>query len=157
MLPLLLIAYRSVAAIQDTGQTSQDVAAQELDNKSIEALQVRAQQAATQITELLTNVVEDTQYLTHLQPDATLYLEFYHSRSSQIWFQTGTPEAATQLIKQTPLYRELAYIDASGMEVLRIRNGAILPPQELRNVSDPANTTYLTETYFADTAAIASG
>jgi hypothetical protein len=150
LLPLLLIAYRSVAAIVETGETAQGVAARELDNKSIESLQVRAAQTAERISALLEQSVQDTIYVTHLDPDPQVYLGYYYSRLGTLWYESGTSQSSVSVYRPTPLYRELAYLDASGQEVIVIRDGNLVSSQDLRNVADPANTTYKTETYFAE-------
>jgi hypothetical protein len=42
----------------------------------------------------------------------------------------------------------MTLIDRNGNERIKISNGAIVPGSKLVNVSDPANTTYRSETYF---------
>ena len=150
LLPLLIIAYRSVVAIMETGNTAQSVAARELDQKSIDSLQVRAAQTAERISALLNQSVQDTLYISRVAPDQQVYLSYYFSRQGTLWYESGTPQSSTTVYRPTPLYREIAYIDATGQEVIRIRDGNLVSGADLRNVSDPANTTYLTETYFAE-------
>ncbi|MBN2146330.1 MAG: HAMP domain-containing protein [Anaerolineales bacterium] len=157
LIPLLLITFRSVTAINATGKAAQDVAAQELDEKSIEALQVRATEIVHQISALLEASVEDTLYVAQLIPDENAYLDFYRSHSRQVWHLNGSEDQITKIIYQKYLYTEMAFADASGQEQLRIRNGELLPPEELRNISIPANTTYRTETYFSDAVALPQG
>ncbi|MCH8905106.1 MAG: sigma 54-interacting transcriptional regulator [Bacteroidetes bacterium] len=49
-----------------------------------------------------------------------------------------------------PLYKEVAYIDHRGQEVIKIVNNEIISKEQLKNVSFPENTTYKSETYFKD-------
>jgi serine phosphatase RsbU (regulator of sigma subunit) len=72
-------------------------------------------------------------------------------RRDTITYPDGTAQGKQLTI---PVYREIAYIDRNGQEKVRVTDGKIVPPSELRNVSDPANTTYKSETYFADTKAL---
>jgi HAMP domain-containing protein len=157
LLPLILIAIRSVVAIQQTGQTAQDVAANELDTKSIDALTVRAQQTTLNISKLLRDSVQDTLYVARLEPDADSYMNYYTTRTGELWYETGTADAPVEVTENVPLYREMAYVDASGHEVLRIVEGELVSEDALRNVADPANTTYKTETYFAEAGALPVG
>ena len=149
--PLLLISYNSLTAIKRTGDTAQAVAATELDNKSIEALYIRANQTVSEVEELLDLAVQDIHYASLLSPSLKAYLPFYESRTSELWYATGSPDAPDENRTQMPVYREMTYIDANGQEVIRIVDGALVPVSELRNVADPSNTTYKTETYFSET------
>lgn len=156
-LPLLLIAYRSVAAINDTGKAAQDVAANELDEKSIEALAVRARQVAQQVEDLLEIGVQDTRYAAKLPLDERVYQDFYQARNRWMWYLVGTEMSYKEVKRQIPLYREMAFANASGQEVIRIVDGVVLPAEALRNVADPSNTTYRTETYFAEASSLPEG
>ncbi len=157
IIPLLLISYNSTTAIEETGNTAQDVAAAELDNKSIEALQVRVKQTAVQISLVLEHSVQDTLYAANLEPTFETYKTFYQSRKSDLWYQAGTEDSPQETTRTLPLYREMAFIDKSGQETLRIVDGKRIPENDLRDVSNPANTTYLTETYFDQTIGLPQG
>jgi len=154
LIPLVLITYRSINAINDTGQAAQDTAVQQLDEKSIEALRVRAVQVAAEVESLLEDVASDTHYLASLQPDAQVYMQFYQSRNRSFWYLLGTDLEMHSVIETIPMYRELTFVDLTGQELVRIRDGKLLPTEELRNVADPANTTYRSETYFAEALAL---
>ncbi len=143
ILPLLLISYNSSNAILRTGEEAQDVAIKALDNKSIEALYLKAHQASSEVEALLEIGVQDVRYASLLSPAVEAYLPFYESRSGELWYQEGRVE--------TPLYKEMTYIDADGQEIIRIVEGVQVPENKLRNVKDAADTTYKTETYFSET------
>ena len=151
VLPILLIGSTSSTAIRETGNTSQEVAVTELDNKSIEALYIRANQISSEVEALLAVAVQDVHYASLLSPSLNAYLPFYESRVGELWYATGSPDIPDENRAQMPVYREMTYIDANGQEVIRIVDGALVPVSELRNVTDPLNTTYKTETYFSET------
>jgi len=150
IVPLVLVSLTSFNAIEGTGEQAAEVAVSELDRKSIEALRVRAEQTASQISAFLDVRVADTQYAAMLPPTTGAYLSFYRSHKSDLWFLRGSPEApvSDQIKRMIPTYHEMAFIDASGQELIHIVDGTLVPQEQLRNVADPANTTYLTETYF---------
>jgi HAMP domain-containing protein len=150
LVPLALVSYTSFAAITDTGATAERTAKEELDAKSIEALEVRAEETAAQISAFLDSRAQDTRYAALLPTSPEAYLSFYRSRNGYLWFLRGSPEAPapTQARRLVPVYREMAFVDSSGQETIRIVDGALLDQDQLRLVSDPANTTFLTETYF---------
>jgi hypothetical protein len=159
LVPLVLVSYTSFAAITNTGATAERTAKEELDTKSIEALQVRAEETAAEISAFLESRAQDTLYAALLPPSPDSYLSFYRSRSSYLWFLRGSPEAPapTQARRLMPIYREMAFIDATGQETIRIVDGALVGEDELRDVSDPANTTYHTETYFEQAKSLPRG
>ncbi len=159
LVPLVLVSYTSFAAITNTGATAERTAKEELDTKSIEALQVRAEETAAQISAFLESRAQDALYATLLPSSPEAYLSFYRSRSSYLWFLRGSAEAPapTQTRRLMPIYREMAFIDPTGQETIRIVDGALLGPERLRRVSDPANTTYLTETYFEQANSLPKG
>ena len=51
----------------------------------------------------------------------------------------------------------MALIDKNGKEQIKIVDGQAVPAKKLVNVSDPANTTYKTEDYFAKTKKLNKG
>ena len=157
LVPLGLLGLNSLNAIQQMGNTAKESAEEELDQKSIEAVQVRAEQAARQIEALLDSSVTDTLFAASLEVDQLAYQRFYSSHSRNLWYLRGGDSQIQEVIEQKPLYREMAYVDANGQEVLRIIDGQLVPADQLRDVSDPANTTYLTETYFKDSLALSEG
>jgi HAMP domain-containing protein len=157
LVPLGLLGANSLNAIQEMGATAKDSAVTELNQKSIEAVQVRAEQAASQIETLLEASVKDTLFVAGLEPDAINYEQFYTSRLGRLWYLRGDPAQPQEVIEQIPLYREMAYVGFDGFELLRIVDGDLLPEEALRDLSDPANTTYLTETYFQEAIALSEG
>jgi hypothetical protein len=55
------------------------------------------------------------------------------------------------------LYRSIALIDRFGQEQVVIKDGRFLSAQELRNVSDPADTEFKSEDYFKKIRALKKG
>src|SRR4051794_40072798 len=157
LIPAALISYSAIMGYYNAGQQGADVAHEELNRLAVSALQVRVQDAAQSVSVLLERGVQDTLAAAGLARTNPGYQYFQQTREGELWYPAGTSAAPREERRQVPLYREIDYIDANGQERLRVRDGQIVAPDQLRNVSDPANTTYRSETYFADTKRLPRG
>jgi signal transduction histidine kinase len=113
-----------------------------------ESLKMRASQVAETVADFLRQSESDLIFLSRSPLSQAALLNFYASRRGEIWYRTGNSAAPLEVREQVPLYRSIALIDKNGQEQLVIRGGAIVPVAELKNVSEPGNTEYLTEEYF---------
>ena len=118
------------------------------DIQASESLQMRASQVAESMADFLRQCESDLIFLSRSQLDQGTLLNFYASRRGDIWYRTGSKSAPLETREQVPLYRTIALIDKHGQEKLVIRDSAVVPAAELKNVSDPARTEFLTEDYF---------
>jgi HAMP domain-containing protein len=157
LLPLLLNALIAFEGYQTASDEATSATKEVLDERSLQSLQLRTVETANAISLFLQNAVQDTRSFALIPPTAVNYQQFYHAHTGEIWERQGTNEEYRQVRYQAPLYKEIAYIDATGQEQIRLVNGEIIPPDQLRNVADPANTTYKTETYFNDTKDLRPG
>ena len=107
-----------------------------------ESLQMRASQVAERMADFLSQCESDLIFLSLSQLDQATLLNFYASRRGEIWYRTGSASAPLETREQVPLYRSIAMIDKHGQETLVIRDGAVVPAAELKNVSDPARTEF---------------
>ena len=113
-----------------------------------ESLQMRASQVAESVADFLHQCENDLIFLSRSELDQATLLNFYASRRGEIWYRTGSISAPLEIREQVPLYRSIALIDKNGQEKLVIRDSIVVPASELKNISDPANTEFLTEDYF---------
>lgn len=118
------------------------------DIQASESLQMRATQVAKSMADFLRQCESDLIFLSSSQLDQATLLNFYASRRGEIWYRTGSSSPPHEAREQVPLYRSVALIDKHGREKLVIRDGAVVPAAELRDVSDPSRTEFLTEDYF---------
>jgi signal transduction histidine kinase len=118
------------------------------DTQASESLQMRANQVAENVADLLRQCESDLIFLSRSQLDQATLLNFYASRQGEIWYRSGSASDPLETREQVPLYRSIALIDKAGREKLVIRDGAVVPASELKHVSDPARTEFLTEDYF---------
>jgi len=154
LIPLLILSVTALNGYNSASEQATGVAANALDAKSAQSLQLRAIESAQSLSRFLDELVRDTKTLTLLARAPESYIAFYQASQSEIWYRTGSVNSPQDRRQAIPLYREIAYIGADGRERIRIVDGRALPDSELRDVSLPSNTTYRTENYFNDTRAL---
>ena len=119
----------------------------------------RANDIAGRVTQLLNQCENDLRALEMMPRTAEAYATFSDRHRSRIWTRTGTNDAPRETFLDLPLYRELSFIGADGLERIRIDTDGSDPliHHQLREVSDPFETTYRCETYFDDAHALGVG
>jgi hypothetical protein len=122
-----------------------------LDNKSQEDIRARAVNTANEVANFLTESNKDLQVATIIPSTEAVYKQFVSENKKPVWVKR---DGKIQQIL-IPLYKEMALIDKNGNEQIKIVDG--LATKKLVNVSDPANTTYKTEDYFAKTKNLNKG
>jgi len=155
LIPQIVLGLLALSGINDAGATSIARSREALDAKSADALELRAIETAGAIARFLEEREADLRTLASIPRTDEDYLTFYQAHQQEVWRTPGVvhaEEAAT-----TPTYREIAYVDATGQEMVSIVDGGIVPPGARRDVANPANTTYRAETYFAETRDLAAG
>lgn len=120
-----------------------------LAEESLKALELRAVDLSLHVASFLREREQDLRTLAAMEPSAETYIAFSQSKRGILW----TPEGTFEL----PLYKEIAFVDTTGQEVIRIVEERSMPEGALRDVSQPQNTEYKRETYFADTIDLEPG
>ncbi|MBN1661290.1 MAG: methyl-accepting chemotaxis protein [Anaerolineae bacterium] len=116
---------------------------------SLDALELRAVDLARRIAVFLSDREQDALALAAIPPSTEAYTGFFRAKKGPFWTKEGTLDL--------PLYQEIAFVDTTGQEIVRVVDGTPVAPGDLRDVSRPENTTYLRETYFADGMALDAG
>jgi signal transduction histidine kinase len=155
LIPLALLALNSSRSIDAVEMLLLDSATRALDEQATEALELRAEMVGRRIADFLDSTEQDLRTLAQLPTQAEVYRRFSNQHRREVWHRVREHGEIVEKRESLPIYRELAFIAASGRERLRLVDGE--PVSELRDVSDPANTTYRNETYFADTRALPPG
>jgi signal transduction histidine kinase/HAMP domain-containing protein len=146
LVPLVLLAINSSHSLRSVEGLLRENATEALDTQAARALELRAAMVAREVGDFLHSVEGDLHDLALLPPQTEIYLEFLSRHNREIWYRAGTDAAPVEARAMFPLYSELAFVGPDGRERLRIGDGQVAT--DLRDVSDPAQTTYLTETYF---------
>lgn len=116
-----------------------------------------AESYARTVSEFLKEREEDLKELSRLPRTEASFLRFYQMKKGKVWHAIMTKKGFVEKKEYLPLYKEIAFIDDKGEEKIVIKNGKPLLINELRNVSNPKNTTYLKEDYFEKAKALKAG
>jgi PAS domain S-box-containing protein len=146
LLPLGLQALLGLHFIRQTGGLAGRASQDALNERSTEALELRAIETANAIAAFLAERETDLRALAFLPRTDQAFVAFAKSHGRELWLL----ERGWEVRRTTPLYPEIAYIDAQGVERIRVSDGQVVGQNHLRRVSDPKATTFKSETYFAD-------
>ncbi len=147
LLPLMLLSYFAFKSLDTVEHILRTSAIEALDAQAAETLELRAVMVADEVRTFLRRIESDLGALAQLPTNPESYLWFSNSHRRPLWVRTGTNAAPREEYISARLYSEIAFIGPDGVEQLRVVDGELV--DELRDVSRPENTTYLTETYFS--------
>ena len=149
--PLLIFSVYTLITISSTGRQIESQLMKNIDDKTKETIEFQAILIANSIEKFLKQREGDLFSLLKVTPTSDNYILFSKQHESEIWTRAGTNENPFELHIMVPIYKEIAFVDKNGNELVKIREGKIVPKKNLRNVSDPKNTTYKSEIYFNET------
>jgi len=160
--PFIALAYFTLESYQQTRDDVVGQSRQALDSKAFEDLEARTVLLAEAVATFLRERESDLDTIASLPRTEAAYLGFASAKHSQIWTVVGQGD---EVYIQLALFREIAFIDASGMEVIKVSNQCeqypftcqVVVVQDLLDVSDPQNTLYMNEDYFAESMALEEG
>lgn len=155
------VTSKAVQGYEQMAQEAIPPSREALVKRSEESFELRAFDTAKRIAGFLYEREKDLRVLVLLPREGQAYLDFFRAHASPVWTTEGTaadsPERKEGVIVDRPLYREVAFVDRDGREVVKIRDGEIVPETDLVNVSWPQNTTFKKETYYAEAMMLDEG
>ena len=151
VIPLSLMAFLIANGMFKLGVTIKERTVNVLDNKAQEDIKARAVNAANEVASFLMESNKDLQVATIIPSTEAVYKQFVSENKKPVWVKR---DGKIQQIS-IPLYKEMALIDKNGNEQIKIVDGQAV--KKLANVSNPANTTYKNEDYFAKTKNLNKG
>lgn len=140
-IPILILMNQSFSNLDKTRGVLKTTIETTVNEQTRELYKLQAKNLAKRISEFLRFCETDLHNFSLLPPDPNLYLEF--SQNNKRWVNSSDD--------YKPLYKEIAFIDKSGQEQIKVINDKLVNKTQLKNVSDPKNTTYLSELYFEKT------
>jgi hypothetical protein len=153
VIPLLLISSLIAFSIVHFGGISRSGATLALDQKSQQEIKVRAVDLAQGVADFIRERQKDALIGTILPSTPRAYQEFLATKTGDVWVK----KEGAVVKEQLPLYVEMSYIDRNGNELIKISDGKAAPAGELKDVSNPANTLYKSEDYFAKARVLNKG
>ena len=153
VIPLSLMAFLIANGMFKLGVTIKERAVSVLDQKSQEEIKIRAINTADEVANFLNERRKDVLTATIIPANEVAYKQFLKENNKNIWIKEKNK------IKQisTPLYTEMALIDKTGKEIIKIVHGQTVPANKLNIVGNPLNTTYKVEEYFDKTKTLNKG
>ena len=160
--PIYVIITFTQQSYQDTQSEVVTQSQKALDAKAIQGLEARAILTANSVADFLNTREDALRFLSSQAPDAESYMAFGLAQNGSLW--TITSDGVEEHFEM-PIYREIAFVDMSGREQIKVSNECTEYPfvcgmkasNDLKDVSKPANTLYKSETYFSESAKLKAG
>lgn len=147
--PLVWLSFDAAARIAEVRENAVAQATRTLDAKAGKALEMQAQEVAGEFERFLGERLGDLLLLADLHKAPEHFRAFHEAKRGEVWARAASPGGGMGSARvSVPLYSELAWIGADGRELLRMTDGQAAKKEELRDVSDPRNTTFGVEDYF---------
>ncbi|MGO9017672.1 MAG: ATP-binding protein [Syntrophobacteraceae bacterium] len=154
--PLGILGFWTLRSMMEIGESAINSTTAQLESRARESLELRAVELAKRVSQLLQSCEADLLTLKMLPQDPGVYLRFSLNHRRDIWTCDLVDGKPTEVHKELPLYKEIAFLGADGVERVRILDDHIVDQSGLRNVSKPENTTYKSERYFEEASRLKS-
>lgn len=151
LLPITIFTIYTTVTIKSLRNNIVEHVKETFDKKTQETMEMQAALTAGAVQKFLQLRINDLEEFEKIKTDSENYKLFSNQHKSQIWIRVGTNEKPSEGRYTIPIYKELAFIDVNGNERVKIKNGQVLTPSQLKNISIPTNTTYRSERYFSKT------
>ena len=140
LVPLAFLTYDSVSNLRRAEQFLTANTTEALDRQASETLRLRAETVAEAVGDFLREVEGDFLDLSRLPRSAEIWRAFLDEHRREVWYREGTNANWNEVRENLPLYTEIAFVDTTGRERIRVLSGGREVP--LRDVSVPFNATF---------------
>ncbi len=153
VLPLTITGVIISKGVVKVGEEATQANLRILDDSQKLSIGGRAQNIADAVAQFLSDTEKDIRIASILPRDENSYTTFLRSNTR------GVVKASNVGIVKipVPVFREIAFLDKQGMEVLKVTNEGVVPREKLRDMSNPANGEYGSEDYFQKAKGMAPG
>ncbi len=145
-LPIFILMNQSFSNLDRSREILKETIETSVKEQTTELYKLQANNLSKRISEFLKSCEADLSDLSSLP----------HQEASYQHFSNNNVKWVSSINQNKPLYKEIALIDASGKELIKVVDNKVVDEHFLTDVSKPENTRYLSETYFKDTRSSAA-
>ncbi|MCD6569801.1 MAG: hypothetical protein J7L53_03770 [Deltaproteobacteria bacterium] len=153
VLPLTITGILISRGVVKVGEEATQANLRILDDKQKQSIEVRTKDLAEAISQFLTEREKDIRIASILPRDGKTYLDFLNSNSRGV---IKTSDVGIVKVP-VPIYREIAFLNKTGMEVLKVTTDGPCSPEDLRDMSNPENGEFGVEDYFLKARGLVPG
>jgi hypothetical protein len=153
VLPLTITGVIISKGVIKVGEEATQANLRILDDNQKQSIAGRAQNVADAVAQFLADREKDIRIASILPRDEQTYTTFLKSNTR------GVIEASSVGIVKVPLpvYHEIAFLDKDGREALKVTAAGVVPREQLKDMSNPANGEYGEEDYYLRARELAPG
>jgi transcriptional regulator with GAF, ATPase, and Fis domain len=119
--------------------------------------ELRAEEIAAKVSNFLHECELNLKELAKLPRNNEVYSTFAAKHRREVWVRTIKDGQVAEARQKVPLYREVSFIDKTGLEKVVIVRGQPLAANKHRKVVNPKETTYKNEEYFTRAIKLGAG
>ena len=153
VLPLTITGVIISKGVVKVGEEATQANLRILDDSQKQSIGGRAQTVADAVAQFLSDREKDIRIASILPRDENSYTTFIRSNTRGIIKSSNVGMVKIPM----PLYREIAFLNKSGMEVLKVTNEGVVARDKLKDLSNPENGEYGNEEYFIKAKGMAPG
>lgn len=169
LIPLWVISSFALTRYNSSKDYAVQRSAQNVNDEASEGLKGRTLLLAQRAASFLEERESDVRTLATLPRTPESFADFARAKQGQLWTVIEKEENGERTYEEIrfnmPLYRELAFVDMNGQEIVKVSNECddypfsceIVVSDELVNVGDIKNTLFKNERYFLETKILDGG
>jgi len=153
VLPLTITGVIISKGVIKVGEEATQANLRILDDNQKQSIAGRAQNVADAVAQFLSDREKDIRIASILPRDEQSYTTFLKSNTRGVIQSSNVGIVKIPL----PVYREIAFLDKTGKEALKVTVDGVASQEQLRDMSNPANGEYGEEDYFLRAKELAPG